>query len=56
MRPVIFILFSPNEQRGGGGGGALPDFSFYYFFLCSAGHKRDWPPCKVVFSGWQAIR
>ena len=30
MWHVIFILFSPSEQRGGG---ALPDFLFYYFFL-----------------------
>ena len=34
---------------GGGGGGALPDF--FFFFSCSADHERDWPPCKVVFSG-----
>ena len=20
---------------------------------CSADHARDWPPCKVVFPGWQ---
>ena len=30
-------------------------FSFS-FFPCSADHERDWPPCKVVFSGWQPIR
>ena len=45
MRRVIFILFSPNEQRGGG---ALPDF---FSSPCSADHERDWPPCKVVFFG-----
>ena len=22
----------------------------------SADHERDWPPCKVVFSGWQPMR
>ena len=36
MRHVIFMLFSPNEQRGEERG-ALPDFFFYYFFTCSAG-------------------
>ena len=24
---------------------------FLFFFLCSADHERDWPPCKVVFFG-----
>ena len=25
---------------------------FLFFFPCSADHdERDWPPCKVVFSG-----
>ena len=24
-------------------------FFIFYFFLCSADHERDWPPCKVVF-------
>ena len=47
MRRVIF--FPPNEQRAGGG--ALPDFLFLLFFPCSADHKRDWLPCKVVFFG-----
>ena len=27
-----------------------------FSFPCSADHERDWPPCKVVFSGWQPIR
>ena len=22
-----------------------------FSFPCSAGHERDWPPCKVVFFG-----
>ena len=26
-------------------------FFFFSFFPCSAGHERDWPPCKVVFFG-----
>ena len=52
----VFIFFSPNEQRAGGGGGALPDFFFFLFFPCSADHEREWPPCKVVYSGWQPMR
>ena len=39
-----------------GGGGMLPDFFLLFSFPCSADHERDWPPCKVVFSGWQPIR
>ena len=34
-------------------GGALPDFVFLFSFPCSADHERNWPPCKVFFSGWQ---
>ena len=27
------------------------------YFSCSTDHEWwDWPPCKVVFSGWQPIR
>ena len=54
MRRVIFFvlfLFSPNEQRAGGGGGERCQTFFFFFFPCSADHERDWPPCKVVFSG-----
>ena len=54
MRRVIFILFSPNEQRGGGGGGVrcqTSDFFFLFSFPFSANHERDWSTCKVVFSG-----
>ena len=53
MCRVIFILFyflRTSSARRGEGGGALPDFCFC-FFPCSADHKRDWPPCKVVFQG-----
>ena len=48
-----FFLLRTSSARGGGGGGggALPDFFFLLFFLCSADHERDWPPCKLVFSG-----
>ena len=54
MRRVIFLFFiylfflrtSSARERGGG---ALPDF--FFFFPCSANHERDWPPCKIVFSG-----
>ena len=24
--------------------------------LIKSDHERDWPPCKVVFSGWQPTR
>ena len=34
-----------------------PGWIFILFsFPCSAIHERDWPPCEVVFSGWQSIR
>ena len=35
MRRVIFILFSPNEQRGGGegGGGGVHCQTFYFFIF-----------------------
>ena len=46
-----FFLFSPNEQRAPGGGGGRRCQTFFFFFPCSADHKRDWPPCKVVFQG-----
>ena len=26
-----------------------------FSFPCSTDHERDWPLCKVVFSGWQPI-
>ena len=48
------LFFSPNEQRGGLGGAARL-FSLVLSSLL-ADHERDWPPCKVVFSGWQPIR
>ena len=49
------------QTLGGGlsllGGVALLDFLFLLYFPgCSADHERDWPPCKVVFSGWHSIR
>ena len=46
--------YHPKSARGGGE--ALPDFFFLFFFPCSADHERDWPPCNVVFSGWQPMR
>ena len=52
MRRVIFILFSPNEQRGGDWWVRCQTF-FFAFFSFSVDHERDWPPCKVVFSDWQ---
>ena len=44
MRHVIVIYFLRRSSLGG-----LPDFLFLFSFPCSAGHERDWPPCKVVF-------
>ena len=41
---------------GGGGGGYAARLFLLFSFPCSADHERDWPPCKVVFSGWQPIR
>ena len=32
MRQVVFVLFSPNEQRGAGGGGRRQTFSFCSLF------------------------
>ena len=57
MSPAIYYFFSPNEQREGGGEGIVARlFTLYYFvFPCSADQEKDWLPCKVVFSGWQAI-
>ena len=34
---------------GGGGGGYAARLFMLFSFPCSADHKRDWPPCKVVF-------
>ena len=50
MRQVIFILFPPYEQRGRRGG-TLPNLLFLFSFPCSVDDERDWPQCKVVFSG-----
>ena len=52
-----FIYFLRTSSVGGGGGGGYAARLFLLFsFPCSADHERDWPPCKVVFSGWQPIR
>ena len=61
-----FLFFSERAARGGGGGrggggrrggrGGAARLFIFYFFPCSADHERDWPPCKVVFSGWQPMR
>ena len=29
--------------------------TFFCFPVHSADHERDWPPCKVSFSGWQPM-
>ena len=51
-RDFYFLLFLRTSSGGGWGGGIFRLFSF----PCSAHNERDWPPCKVVFSGWQPIR
>ena len=53
----IYIFLRTSSVVGGGGGGGYAARLFLLFsFPCSADHERDWPPCKVVFSGWQPIR
>ena len=54
-RSLILFIFSERAVWGAGGGGAARLF-LLFSFPCSADHERDWPPCKVVFSGWQPIR
>ena len=52
MLSVIFYFYFLRTSSAGGRGGAA---RLFFFFPCSADHDRDWPPCKVVFSGWQPI-
>ena len=52
MRRVITFI-SPNEQYGGRGGRYAARLFILFSSPCSADHERDWPPCKVVFSGWR---
>ena len=54
-RDFIYFLRTSSVGAGGGGGYAARLF-LLLSFPCSADHERDWPPCKVVFSGWQPIR
>ena len=51
----FYFIFSERAVWGVGGG-VLPEFFLLLSFPCSANHEWDWPPCKVVFSGWQPIR
>ena len=51
-----FIYFLRTSSVGVGGGGYAARLFLLFSFPCSADHERDWPPCKVVFSGWQPIR
>ena len=48
--------FLRTSSVGGGGGGYAARLFLLFSFPCSADHERDWPPCKVVFSGWQPLR
>ena len=50
------VLLSITSSVGGGGGDAARLSLFVFSFICSADHERDWPPCNVVFPGWQPIR
>ena len=47
-----FILFLQYEQREGEDAARL---LIFVLLPCSADRERDWPPCKVAFSGWQSI-
>ena len=51
---ACFLFFSsvPAAWGGGGVGGLLlADFRFLLSFPYPSNHKRDWPPCEVVFFG-----
>ena len=48
---LFFPLGTSSVERGG-----AVRHSLSLFFPCSADHERDWPRCKVFFSGWQPIR
>ena len=58
--PAAISIFSERAASsvGEGWGGCASRLSilFLFYFPCSANHERDWPPFKVVFSGWQPIR
>ena len=49
------VIFSERAACRGGGGCAARFSLFFSSFPCSADHERDWPPCKVNFSGWPPI-
>ena len=54
---LFLLIFLRTSSVGGWGGGGYAARRFFLFsFPCSADHERDWPPCKVIFSGWQPIR
>ena len=50
-----FIYFLRTISVGVGGGVCCQTFNFVLFSLFSR-PRADWPPCKVIFSGWQPIR
>ena len=54
MHPVLYFIFISSMRAAWGG--ELLDFIFLLYLSCSVDHERDWPPCKVDFSGWLLIR
>ena len=50
------LIVGLTDRSHGWGGGYAARLFLLFSFPCSADHERDWPPCKVVFSGWQPIR
>ena len=53
---ILFYFLRTSSVGVGGGRGAPRLSGFWFSFPCSADHERDWPPCKVVLSGWKPIR
>ena len=51
----LYSLFSKRVAWGEGEGDAAR-LSYVLSFPGSIDHARDWPPCKVIFSGWQPKR
>ena len=48
LRSAFVCRYVEQRRRARREGRGLPGF-FFSLFPCSADHKRNWPPCKVVF-------